>query len=96
MFKKTLFLYPKIKSGCADEEYKVTFKNIFESFHNIRIDISKQIKPTFEILPKCFRIERTFSWLGGYCRLSNDSKYSALSEENIIYISHTHLLLKHL
>ena len=40
------------------------------------IDISKQIKPVFEVLP--------------------DFEYSADSEENIIYISHLHLLLKRL
>lgn len=58
------------------------------------IDISKQIKPVFEVLPKRWRVERTFSWFGDYRRLSKDFEYSADSEENIIYISHLHLLLK--
>lgn len=65
-------------------------------FHNVRIDISRQIKPTFEILPKRWRVERTLSWFGGYRRLSKDFEYSALSEENLIYIAHLHLLLKRL
>jgi putative transposase len=78
------------------EGYRGTFKNTFEEFHNIRIDISKQIKPIFEVLPKRWRIERTFSWFGGYRRLSKDFEYLSLSEENIIYISHAHLLLSRL
>jgi hypothetical protein len=53
VFEKALFLYPRIIiAGCADEGYRGTFKNTFEEFHNIRIDISKQIKPIFEVLPK--------------------------------------------
>jgi putative transposase len=89
-------LYPRIIAGCADEGYRGTFKNTFEEFHNIRIDISKQIKPIFEVLPKRWRIERTFSWFGGYRRLSKDFEYLSLSEENIIYISYAHLLLSRL
>jgi putative transposase len=96
VFEKALFLYPRIIAGCADEGYRGTFKNTFEEFHNIRIDISKQIKPIFEVLPKRWRIERTFSWFGGYRRLSKDFEYLSLSEENIIYISHAHLLLSRL
>ena len=96
VFKKALFLYPKIKAGYADGAYRGTFKNTFEIFHNIRIDISKQIKPEFEVLPKRWRIERTFSWFGGYRRLAKDFEYLSLSEENMIYIFHAHLLLKRL
>ena len=96
VFEKALFLYPKISSVCADGGYRGTFKNTFEIFHNIRTDISMQIKPKFEVLPKRWRIERTFAWFGGYRRLSKDFEYTALSHENIIYISHAHLLLKRL
>ena len=72
VFEKALFLYPSIEAGCADEGYRGTFKNTFEMFHNVRIDISRQIKPAFEILPKRWRVERTLSWFGGYRRLSKD------------------------
>lgn len=90
VFENALFLYPTIEAGCEDDGYRGTFKNAFEIFHNIRIDISKQIKPTFEVFQKRWRIERTFSWLGGYHRFSKDFEYFALSEENMIYISHSH------
>ena len=69
---------------------------MFEIFRKIKIDISKQIKSKFEALPKRWCIERTFAWFGGYHRLAKDFEYNVLSEENIIYISHSHLLLKRL
>ena len=81
VFEKALFLYPSIHAGCADEGYRGTLKNTFEVFHNVMIDISKQIKPVFEALPKRWRVERTFSWFGDYRRLSKDFEYSADSEE---------------
>ena len=96
VFEKALFLYPSIKACCADGGYRGTFKNMFEIFRKIKIDISKQIKPKFEVLPKRWCIERTFAWFGGYRRLAKNFEYNVLSEENIIYISHSHLLLKRL
>lgn len=41
-----------IKAVCADEGDKGTFKHTFEFFHNIKIDVSKQIKPVFKFLTK--------------------------------------------
>lgn len=95
-FEKALFYYPTKQGVCADNAYRKHFKDNFEVFHNIRVDISEHLTSTFEVLPKRWRIERTFSWFGGYRRLSKDFEYSVLSEENIIYISHVHLLLKRL
>lgn len=39
-FEKVLYRYPTIQAGCTDGGYRDTFKNTFEEFHNIRIDIS--------------------------------------------------------
>ena len=43
-FEKALYRYPTIQAGCADSGYRGTFRNTFDEFHNIRIDISMQIK----------------------------------------------------
>jgi len=96
VFEKALFMYSAIKAGCADGGYRGTFKHTFEMIHNIRIDISKQIKPTFEVIPKRWRVERTCSWFGGYRKFAKDFEYTAYTDENFIYIFHTHLLLKRL
>jgi transposase len=87
VFEKALFLYPRIIAGCADEGYRGTFKNTFEEFHNIRIDISKQIKPIFEVLPKRWRIERTFSWFAlieGFPKILNT--YLFLKRTSFIFL----------
>ncbi len=96
VFEKALLCYPNIHSCCADGGYRGTFKKAFEIFHNIKIDISMQIKSKFEVLPKRWRVERTFAWLGNSRRLSKDYEIKSSSEENIIYISHLHTLLKRL
>jgi putative transposase len=93
-FEKALYRYPSIQAGCADDGYRGTFKNTFEIFHNIRIDISKQIKPTFEVLPKRWRVERTFAWFGNSRRLSKDYEICTDTEETMCIISHLHTLLK--
>jgi len=49
--------------------------------------ISERIMPKgFKILPKRWRVERTFGWLTGYRRLSKDYEISTNSEENMITI----------
>ena len=56
-FEKALYRYPTIQAGCADGGYRGTFRNTFDEFHNIRIDISMQIKEQkgFQVLTSaCF------------------------------------------
>jgi transposase len=88
--------YPSIKAACADEGYCGTFKRLIEQAFGVRVDISKQIKPKFEVLPKRWRVERTFSWLGNSPRLSKDYEIKTSSEKNFIFISHLHTLLNRL
>ncbi|MDR0530521.1 MAG: transposase, partial [Oscillospiraceae bacterium] len=59
------------------------------------VDISEKIKPKgWEILPKRWRVERTFSWLNYSRRLSKDYEISTKSEENFVFLSHIHTLLR--
>ena len=97
-FEKALYRYPTIQAGCADGGYRGTFKNTFEEFHNIRIDISMQIKEQkgFQVLPKRWIVERTLAWLNFSRRLSKDYEISCRSSEAMIMISHSHTLLKRL
>ena len=78
--------YPTIQAGCADGGYRGTFKNTFEEFHHIRIDISMQIKERkeFQVIPKRWVVERTFAWLNFSCRLSKDYELSSRSAECMI------------
>jgi transposase len=96
VFETALYNYPSITACCADEGYRGTFKNTFETYHNIRVDISKQIKPKFEVLPKRWRVERTFAWANNSRRLAKDYEISTSSAEAMFMISHLHTLLKRL
>ena len=92
-FEKALYRYPTIQVGCADGGYRGTFRNTFDEFHNIRIDIQKG----FQVLPKRWVVERTFAWLNGSRgRLSKDYETSCCSAETMIMISHAATLLKRL
>lgn len=96
VFSKSLRKYPTIAAGCADEGYRGTFKRLMEDIFKVQIDISKQIKPKFEVLPRRWRVERTFSWLNHSRRLAKDFEIKPSSEKSMVIISHLHTLLKRL
>ncbi|MFR0737490.1 MAG: transposase [Oscillospiraceae bacterium] len=43
-FEKALYRYPTLIGVRADQGYRGTFKNTFEIFHNLKVDISPRIK----------------------------------------------------
>ena len=87
--------YPTVIGVCADKGYRKTFVEIATEDFGLKCDISEKIKPKqWEILPKRWRVERTFSWLAHSRRLSKDYEISTASEENFVFISHLHTLLK--
>jgi len=89
--------YPDIKGACVDAGYKGTFVDFVETKYGDIVDVSEKIKPKeWEILPKRWRVERTFSWLNNSRRLSKDYEILTSTEENMIMISHLHTLLKRL
>ena len=61
--EKALYHYPTLIGVCADQGYRGTFKNTFEIFHNIKVDIFLRIKNEFEIQPVRWVVERTFGWM---------------------------------
>ena len=92
-FEKALFYYPSIQGVCADNAYRKHFKNNFEVFHNIGVDISKLLTFTFEVMPELWKIERTFSWLCHSIWLSKDYEICTFYAESIVIISHVHTLI---
>lgn len=94
VFLKAMYKYPTIAGVCADAGYRGTFWLFVTTFLGLICDISERIKPFFEILPKRWRIERTFSWLNNYRRLSKDYEVHTYTEENYIYIAHFHTLIR--
>ena len=93
-FEKALYRYPTIKGVRADQGYRGTFKNTFELFHNLPVDISPRIKNEFEIQPLRWIVERTFSWFNGSRRLSKEYEIKSFYQENICIISNFATLLR--
>ena len=89
-FKK----YPTIEKFCGDDGYRKSFEEDVSLQLGLEVDISKRIKPIFEVLPKRWVVERTFSWLNHSRRLSKDYEYTTSSEEAMVTISHIHTLLR--
>ncbi len=50
----------------------------------------------FVLLPKCWVVERTFSWLGHFRRLSKDYEYLLTRSEAMIYAAMGYLMLRRL
>jgi len=87
--------YPSIEGGCVDEGYRGTFIEFVKVKYGETIDVSEKIKPKqWEILPKRWRVERTFSWANWSRILSKDYEIKAIYAENDFMISHLHTLLK--
>ena len=82
-----------IISGCADQSHRGTFKNTFEFFHNIRIDISLRIKNDFEVQPIRWIVERAFGWMTWSRRFSKDYEIKAYDAETMCIISNLATLL---
>ena len=93
-FEKALYNYPTIQGVRADQGYRGTFKDTFELFHNIQVDISPRIKNKFEIQPLRWIVERTFSWFGGYRRLDKDFEMKPFYQEQICIIANFSTVLR--
>ena len=92
---KAIDKYPTIERLCGDEGYRGTFVEYFGwQYDDVGVDISKRIKPEFEVLPKRWVVERTFAWMGNSRRLSKDYEFSIESEEAFVFILHSRVLLR--
>jgi len=85
--------YPSLKGVCGDDAYRKSFKEAIEKL-GLTVDISEKINPGWEILPKRWRVERTFAWMNGSRRLSKDYEITTKSAENMTIISHLSTLLR--
>ena len=94
VFAKALNRYPSILGVCADAGYRKTFEVAVAELGR-SVDISERIKPNeWQILPKRWRVERTFAWMNNSRRLSKDYEITTKSAENMTMISHVATLIK--
>jgi len=85
--------YPTLEAACGDAGYRGTFVDEMKIL-GLRIDIVERLGSTWELLPKRWRVERTFAWMGNSRRLSKDYEISTESAEAMAMISHIATLLK--
>ena len=52
--------------------------------------------PAFTVLKRRWVVERTFGWLGNDRRLSKDDEFLPTTEENLVYLAMTRLMLHRL
>lgn len=89
--------YPTLTAFCADAGYRGTFEEQVRERLDLKVDISQKISgEKWEILPKRWIVERTFSWMNNSRSLSKDYEITISSAESMIKISHFHTLLKRL
>jgi putative transposase len=87
--------YPDIKGACVDAGYRGTFVNFVKTKYGDIVDISEQIKPKqWRILPKRWRVERTFAWENWSRLLAKDYEIKTFYQEISFMISHLHTLLR--
>lgn len=90
-------VFPTIKGFCADAGYRGTFVEEVDDQLGLPVDIVCREEGTkWQILPKRWIVERTFSWLNHSRRLSKDYEITTRSAEAMVIISHIHTLLKRL
>jgi len=85
-----------VKTIIGDNGYRGTFYDFVTKVLNKTMIISKKIKDSFVIQPKRWVVERTFSWLNSYRRLSKDFEYTVESAESFVMIVFIMIGLKRL
>ena len=78
---------PRLKAFSGDAGYRGTAVDYVEKTLKLKLHISNKIKDAFAILPMRWVVERTFSWLGHYRRLSKDYEIRKLTAENMVRIA---------
>jgi hypothetical protein len=96
VFRSALEKYPSLQGVCGDAGFRGTFASFVLSL-GLKCDISEKIvSKGWSVLPKCWCVERTFSWFMWFRRLSKDYEILTKSEEAMIMIAHSTTLLRRL
>ena len=94
VFEKAVKKYPSLLGVYADAGYRKTMEIFVINVLKKSIEISKRIVKQWSLLPKRWVVERTFSWLNHFRRLSKDYEITTSSAENYVIIAHSLGLLK--
>ena len=79
--------YPSIKAFSGDAGYRGTAVHFAEEELGVPLHISQKITDGWAVLPKRWVVERTFSWLNNFRRLSKDYEILTATAENLVRIA---------
>jgi len=85
--------YPSLKAFSGDAGYRGTAVEFTSEKLGMTLHISEKIEEKWAVLPKRWVVERTFSWLGNFRRLSKDFEILPATAENMIRIAMLKLTL---
>lgn len=89
------FWFYTIQLIWADGAYKGQLALWLWNRFQCELEISLNLKgPGFEVIPKRWIVERTFSWFSWYRRLNIDYERKNRNSENMVYIAMIRLMLK--
>ena len=79
--------YPSLQAFSGDAGYRGTAVDFTAKELNVPLHISEKIEGKWAVLPKRWVVERTFSWLGNFRRLSKDFEILPATAENMVRIA---------
>jgi putative transposase len=83
----TMDKFPSLEAFSGDAGYRGTAVTFASAELGITLHISEKIEGEWAVLPKRWVVERTFSWLGNFRRLSKDFEILTATAENMIKIA---------
>jgi putative transposase len=91
---------PRLSLVWADAAYGGQLVEDLRQLVGWQVEVVKrsdtQPRSAFAVQPHRWIVERTFSWFGGFRRLSKDYEYQVESSEALIYAAMSHLMLRKL
>jgi putative transposase len=79
--------WPSLKAFSGDAGYRGTAVEFTSKKLDRSLHISEKIEGKWAVLPKRWVVERTFSWFGGFRRLSKDFEIIPATAENMVRIA---------
>jgi putative transposase len=79
--------YPSLEAFSGDAGYRGSAVEFTSKKLGMTLHISEKIEGKWAVLPKRWVVERTFSWLGHFRRLSKDFEILPATAENMIRIA---------
>lgn len=95
-FERMLTKARRLKTVFCDGGFKRTFADALRA-HHVAVEVVNKIHPgRFEVLPRRWVVERTWSWLMNNRRLQVDYERLPVVAEGFVWAAHTRLLLRRL